>query len=66
MLKIEIEETPISMVASMETQKITKEEKETFKKIHLTFIIFILCQVVFYFTFSEPFTALFGRNPLPS
>lgn len=60
MLKIEIEETPISMVASMETQKITKEEKQTFKKIHLTFIIFIFCQVAFYFTFSEPFTALFG------
>ena len=60
MFKIEIEESPISIEVSMETQKIKKERKASYRKIHLTFIIFMLCQVLFYFTFSEPFTALFG------
>ena len=60
MLKIEIEESPITMVASMETQIMKKKQKASFKKIHYMFFIFIFIQVCFYFTFSEPFTALFG------
>ena len=57
---MEIEEKPISIEVSMETQKIKKERKTNYRKIHLAFIVFMLCQVLFYFTFSEPFAALFG------
>ena len=64
MLKIEIEESPITMVASMETQIIKKKQRESFKKIHYMFFLFIFIQVLFYFTFSEPFTALFGIESL--
>ena len=60
MFKIEIEESPILVEVSMETQKIEKERKASYRKIHLSFFIFMLIQVLFYFTFSEPFTALFG------
>ena len=60
MFKIEIEESPILVEVSMETQTIKKERKATYRKIHFSFIIFMLVQVLFYFTFSEPFTAVFG------
>jgi hypothetical protein len=63
-LKIEIEETPVTIEISMETQEIKKEEKSTYRTIHYTLIAFVFLQVLFYFTFSEPLTALWGGGPV--
>jgi hypothetical protein len=61
---MEIEETPISMEVAMETQTIKEAEKKNFKGIHFTLILFVFVQVMFYFTFSEPLTSLWGGAPL--
>jgi hypothetical protein len=63
-LKIEVEESPITMEVSMETQVLKKEEKYNYKGIHYTLIMFVFLQVIFYFTFSEPLTVLWGGQPL--
>jgi hypothetical protein len=62
--KIEIEETPVKIEISMETQEITKEEKANYKTIHFTLIAFVFFQVLFYFTFSEPLTIFFEGHYL--
>ncbi|MFW9824944.1 MAG: hypothetical protein ACFFE4_18530 [Candidatus Thorarchaeota archaeon] len=64
MLKIETEETPVTIEISMETQEIKKEEKTTYKTIHYTLIVFVFLQVIFYFTFSEPLTIFFEGHYL--
>ena len=66
MSKIEIEESPVkvSLDVSMETQKIPKEEKITFKRIHYSLFIFTFVQVMWYMTFSEPLTVLIGNEPI--
>ncbi|MHA2036354.1 MAG: hypothetical protein ACW98X_07960 [Promethearchaeota archaeon] len=64
MSKIEIEETPVKIEISMETQEITKEEKANYKTIHFTLIAFVFFQVLFYFTFSEPLTIFFEGHYL--
>ncbi|MFX0057563.1 MAG: hypothetical protein ACFE85_11275 [Candidatus Hodarchaeota archaeon] len=66
MLEIEIEESPVkvSLDISMETQKIPKEEKITFKRIHYSLFIFTFVQVIWYMTFSEPLTVLIGNEPI--
>jgi hypothetical protein len=61
-IKIEIEEKPISMEISMETQTITKERRANFKKIHYALMLFLFVEVMFYFTFSAPFTSLFNHG----
>jgi hypothetical protein len=62
--KIEIEEKPVTIEISMETQEIKKEVKQNYKLIHYGLIVFVFCQVLFYFTFSEPLTVLLGGEPL--
>ena len=64
MIKIEIEEKPIAIEISMETQKIKKDQKGNFKKIHYALMLFLFLEVMFYFTFSAPLTALWGGEPL--
>ncbi|MFW9867784.1 MAG: hypothetical protein ACFFEN_16950 [Candidatus Thorarchaeota archaeon] len=64
MLKIEVEESPITIEVSMESQVLKKEEKYNYKGIHYTLIMFVFLQVLFYFTFSEPLTILWGGQPL--
>jgi hypothetical protein len=59
---MEIEETPITMEITMETQKLKIEEKVSFKKIHYSLIIFMFCQVLWLLTFSEPLTVLFSQG----
>lgn len=70
MFKIEIEESPISIEVSMEKQKIKKEHKPSFKKIHYSLILFLFIEVFFYLLYSEPLTALFNNGepllPLPT
>jgi len=68
-LKIEIETETVPMQtgleAQMETQKKTKVEKESsFKKIHFVLFVFVVIQVIFYMTFSEPLTVLIGGEPI--
>jgi len=63
-LKIEIEEKPVTIEISMETQEIKKEDKQNYKLIHYGLIVFVFVQVMFYFTFSEPLTVLFGGEPI--
>jgi hypothetical protein len=48
----------------METQKIEKEKKKSFKKIHYSLIVFTFIQVIWYMTFSEPLTILIGGEPI--
>ena len=69
MLKIEIETETVPMEtgieAQMETQKKQKAEKESnFKKIHFVLFVFVVIQVIFYMTFSEPLTVLIGGEPI--
>lgn len=56
MIKIEIEEKPVTIEISMETQEIKEVDKKNYKMIHYTLIVFVFLQVLFYFTFSEPLT----------
>jgi len=64
-LKIEIEESPISIEVPMEKQKIELEHKASFKKIHYSLILFLFIEVFFYLLFSEPVTAFLNNgNPL--
>lgn len=53
---MEIEETPVTIEISMETQEIKEEKKSTYRMIHFGLIAFVFFQVLFYFTFSEPLT----------
>ena len=62
MIKIEIEEKPISMEISMETQTVTKEQKASFKKIHYSLMLFLFVLVAWYFTFSAPLTSLVNHG----
>jgi hypothetical protein len=62
--KIEVEERPVTIEISMETQEIKKEETKNYKIIHFSLIAFVFFQVLFYFTFSEPLTILLGGEPL--
>ncbi|MHA2281431.1 MAG: hypothetical protein ACXAC5_11305 [Promethearchaeota archaeon] len=61
---MEIEETPVTIEISMETQEIKKEEKANYRTIHFALIAFVFFQVLFYFTFSEPLTLLFEGHYL--
>jgi len=56
---MEIEETPVTIEISMETQEIKEEKKSTYRLIHYSLIVFVFLQVLFYFTFSEPLTIFF-------
>jgi hypothetical protein len=66
--KIEIETETVPMQtghdSSMETQKMKIEPETSFKKIHYTLFIFVVVQVVWYMTFSEPLTVLIGGEPI--
>ena len=59
---MEIEEKPIKVEITMETQSLKKEEKQSFKKIHYSLIIFMFIQVLWLLTFSEPLTVLFSQG----
>ncbi|MGB5909914.1 MAG: hypothetical protein WBH31_01835 [Promethearchaeia archaeon] len=48
----------------METQKIEKEKKISYKRIHYSLILFTFIQVIWYMTFSEPLTVLIGGEPI--
>ena len=61
---MEIEETPVTIEISMETQEIKEEKKSTYRIIHFSLIAFVFFQVLFYFTFSEPLTVLWGGAPV--
>ncbi len=68
MLKIEIETETVPMQTgqetSMETQKMKIEPETNFKKIHFILFTFVVIQVIWYMTFSEPLTVLIGGEPI--
>ena len=59
---MEIEEKPIKVEITMETQSFKKEKKQSFKKIHYSLILFMFIQVLWLLTFSEPLTVLFSQG----
>lgn len=65
-LKIQTEEIQIQppKETSMETLKIREEPRPSYKRTHYSLILFVFIQVAWYFTFSEPLTALWGGTPL--
>jgi hypothetical protein len=66
--KIEIETETVPMQtgleSSMETQEMKPETESSFKKIHYILFIFVVVQVIWYMTFSEPLTVLIGGEPI--
>jgi len=65
-LKIEAKEISIQseIETSMETQRVRIKPRESYKRAHYSLLVFVFIQVVWYFTFSEPLTALWGGTPL--
>ena len=68
MLKIVTETDTIPMQTgiekSMGTQKAKPVTETSFKKIHYILFIFVVIQVIWYMTFSEPLTVLIGGEPI--
>ncbi|MHA1522519.1 MAG: hypothetical protein ACTSRK_20310 [Promethearchaeota archaeon] len=67
-IKLKTEEIPVPPTGivelSMETQTKVEKTKHNYDKIHVALIIFIVCQVLFLLTFSEPMSFIWGGEPL--
>jgi hypothetical protein len=49
---------------AMETQDFKEKRKHKYSTIHVSIIIFMLCEVLFLVTFSEPFSIFWGGHPI--